>query len=113
MLPALRKLGYEPADAGFVKRRFLRRPPGRNGIGFNLHIITIYAWINKHELLVRDWLIGHPDVAACYEVLKDTLARDHADDVAAYTAAKSTFLRSVVNEARHSIGLPPATDWTE
>ncbi|HEY3846884.1 MAG TPA: GrpB family protein, partial [Acetobacteraceae bacterium] len=100
MMPALRSLGYEPAEVGFLKRRFLRKQMTSNGVVYHLHVITDAAWPDKNELLVRDWLIAHPDVAARYEALKEALARDHADDMPAYTAAKSDFLRNVVNDVR-------------
>lgn len=82
-------------------------------MGYHLHIITNAAWPNKNELLVHDWLIAHPDVAARYETLKEALAEKHADNRPAYTAAKSEFLRNVVNDARRSRGLLPETDWSE
>jgi len=113
MMPVLLSDGYEPAEAGFVKRRFLRKQMTSAGVGYHLHIIADVAWPNKNELLVRDWLIAHPNVAACYATLKEALARKHHDDRPAYTAAKSEFLRRVVNDARRSRGLPPETDWTE
>jgi GrpB-like predicted nucleotidyltransferase (UPF0157 family) len=113
LLPALRNLGYEPVDAGFLKRRFLRKRPAADGLGYHLHVVSDTVWPAKNELRVRDWLIAHPDVAACYETLKEALARNHPDDMAAYTAAKTEFLRKIVNDARQSSGLPPETDWTE
>jgi GrpB-like predicted nucleotidyltransferase (UPF0157 family) len=113
IMPALRSLGYEPAEVGFLKRRFLRKQTTSNGVACHLHIVANAAWPNKSELLVRDWLIAHPNVAARYEALKEALARDHADDMPAYTEAKSKFLRQVVNDARRSRGLPQQTDWSE
>jgi GrpB-like predicted nucleotidyltransferase (UPF0157 family) len=113
MMPTLLSYGYAPVDVGFVKRRFLRKQLASSSVGYHLHIITNAAWPNKNELLVRDWLIAHPDVAACYETLKQALARKHPDDRPAYTAAKSEFLRTVVNDARQSRGLPPESDWAE
>jgi GrpB-like predicted nucleotidyltransferase (UPF0157 family) len=113
MMPVLLSLGYEPAAVGFRKRRFLRKQPASVGVAYHLHIITNAAWPNKNELLVRDWLIAHPNVAARYETLKQALAQDHSDDMPAYTAAKSEFLRNVINDARRSRRLPPETDWAE
>jgi GrpB-like predicted nucleotidyltransferase (UPF0157 family) len=113
VMPALLGLGYEPAEVGFLKRRFLRKQPTTIGVGYHLHIIANAAWPHKNELLVRDWLIARPEVAASYAALKETLAQKHPDDMPAYTAAKSAFLRTVVNDARRSRGLPPETDWME
>jgi GrpB-like predicted nucleotidyltransferase (UPF0157 family) len=111
--PALRRLGYEPAEVGFLKRRFLRKAPPSDGVAYHLHIVRTAAWPNKNELLLRDWLIANPDVAAAYETLKETLAREHPDDMPAYTAGKTDFLRRAVNDARQAKGLLPETDWVE
>jgi len=113
MLPALRNLGYVPVVAGFLKRRFLRKRPAADGVGYHLHVVTNTAWPARNELVVRDWLIAHPDVAARYGTLKEVLARNHPDDMPAYTTAKTEFLRKIVNDARQYKGLPPVTDWTE
>jgi GrpB-like predicted nucleotidyltransferase (UPF0157 family) len=111
--PALRRLGYEPAEVDFLKRRFFRKAPSSVGVAYHLHVVTTAAWRNKNELLLRDWLIANADLAAAYEALKDTLARRHPDDMAAYTAGKTDFLRRAVNDARQAKGLPPETDWVE
>jgi GrpB-like predicted nucleotidyltransferase (UPF0157 family) len=50
-------------------------------------------------LLFRDWLRGHPEDAAEYAVLKRRAAAETADR-AAYTAAKSDFIRRVVERAK-------------
>ena len=113
MLPALDRFGYRPDDLVFHNRRFFRKPMTASGVAYHLHIVTNADWPDKHERLATDWLIAHPSVAAAYEALKQDLARQYPDDVPAYTAAKSVFLRQLVNDARHSIGLPPRTDWTE
>jgi GrpB-like predicted nucleotidyltransferase (UPF0157 family) len=105
--------GYEPAEVDFLKRRFFRKAPSSDGVAYHLHVVTTAAWRNKNELLLRDWLIANADVAAAYEALKDTLARRHPDDMAAYTAGKTDFLRRAVNDARQAKGLPPETDWVE
>ena len=94
--PALRRLGYEPAEVGFLKRRFFRKAPPSDGVAYHLHVVRTAAWPNKNELLLRDWLIANPDVAAAYETLKETLAREHPDDMPAYTAGKTDFLRRAV-----------------
>jgi len=112
-LPALAGLGYHPDDRVFLNRRFFRKPMTPLGVAYHLHIVTNADWPDKHERLATDWLIAHPAVAAAYEALKQDLARQYPDDLPAYTAAKSVFLRQIVNDARRSIGLPPRTEWTE
>lgn len=105
--------GYQKIDAGFIKRRFFRREAEGAGPAFHLHLAVCSTWPLKNELLLRDWLIQHPEVARAYEVLKLELAAAYGDDMPRYTAGKTSFLRSAVNDARLSIGLPVEQDWDE
>lgn len=111
--PALVSLGYRRLDVGFEKRRFYRKSEGGSGAAVNLHVIAEDRWTNKGERLFRDWLIQHPDTARGYADLKVDLAARFPDDTLAYTAAKTEFIRRVVNTARQHLGLPPETDWIE
>jgi len=104
--------GYDDMSANFSFRRFFRKPPS-SGPSFHLHLVTTDAWPTKSERLFRDWLLAHPAVAASYAALKAQLAIRFADDRDAYTEAKSDFIQSAVNDARHSRVLPPLTNWEE
>lgn len=106
-------VGYSKIDAGFFKRRFFRRKAEGEDIAYHLHLVVSPLWPVKNELLLRDWLIQHPDVARTYQELKIKLALEFGDDMPAYTEAKSTFLRKAVNDARLSGGLLPESDWDE
>lgn len=105
--------GYRKIDAGFFKRRFFRRTVEETDLAYHLHLVVAPAWPLKNELLLRDWLIEHPDIARKYEVLKMELASTYGDDMPRYTDGKTSFLRSVVNDARLSRGLPVEHDWDE
>lgn len=105
--------GYRKIDAGFIRRRFFRRDAEGGGPAFHLHLAVCPTWPLKNELLLRDWLIQHPEVARAYEALKLELAAAYGDDMPRYTAGKTWFLRGVVNDARLSIGLPIEQDWDE
>ncbi|MEG9432509.1 GrpB family protein [Terriglobus sp. ADX1] len=105
--------GYRKLDAGFFKRRFFRREPRGAQPAYHLHLAVCPRWPIKNELLVRDWLIQHPDVARMYEALKSDLAAAYGDDMPRYTAAKTPFLRHITNQARQSLGLPIEHDWEE
>lgn len=52
------------------------------------------------RLLFRDYLIGHPKIAAAYGRLKYRLAADHPHDRIAYTDSKSRFIRRITERAR-------------
>ena len=105
--------GYRKLDAGFFKRRFFRREPRGQQPAYHLHLAVCPRWPIKNELLVRDWLIQHPDIARTYEALKMDLAMAYGDDMPRYTAAKTPFLRHITNQARESRGLPMEHDWEE
>ncbi|MFH1405213.1 MAG: GrpB family protein [Patescibacteria group bacterium] len=53
----------------------------------------------KEHIVFRDYLIAHPDVAQEYAELKRELFEKHADDRAAYTAAKAEFIQGVLSSA--------------
>ncbi|MGO7130395.1 GrpB family protein [Rhizobium leguminosarum] len=55
---------------------------------------------HQKRLLFRDYLIGHPQVAAEYSALKQKLAHQYAYDGDAYTRAKADFVNDVVVKAR-------------
>lgn len=109
----LAEAGYRKIDAGFFKRRFFRRKVDGADLAYHLHLAVCPTWPVKNELLLRDWLIEHPEVARTYEELKRTLAAAHGDDMPQYTEGKTLFLRGAVNDARLSRGLPIEQDWNE
>jgi GrpB-like predicted nucleotidyltransferase (UPF0157 family) len=111
LAPCLSTAGYEKIDAGFIKRRFFRRIA--NDLSYHLHLVVSPTWPVKNELLFRDWLIQRPEVARAYEALKVELAAMYGDDMPRYTAEKTSFLRSAVNDARLCQGLPIEEDWDE
>ncbi|HEV2463612.1 MAG TPA: GrpB family protein [Acidobacteriaceae bacterium] len=105
--------GYLKIDAGFSKRRFFRKATEGPDPAYHLHLVISPTWPLKNELLFRDWLIGHPDVARAYEELKVKLAVTYRDNMPRYTEGKTSFLRRAVNDARRSQGLPVEDDWDE
>lgn len=109
----LASAGYCKIDAGFFKRRFFRREVTGANLAYHLHLVVSPAWPLKNELLLRDWLIQHPDIARAYEALKLKLAATCGDDMPRYTEGKTSFLRKIVNDARLSQGLPVECDWDE
>jgi len=109
--PALASLGYKRLDVGFRKRRFYRKREVGPGVAANLHFVTADRWPDKSERLFRDWLIEHPETARGYAELKAALASRFPEDTVAYTAAKTEFIREIVNQARLARGFPPETDW--
>jgi GrpB-like predicted nucleotidyltransferase (UPF0157 family) len=104
---------YRKVDAGFFKRRFFRKMVEGAGLAYHLHLVVSPTWPLKNELLLRDWLIQHLDVARAYETLKMKLAGAYGDDMPRYTEGKASFLRRTVNDARLNLGLPVECSWDE
>jgi len=113
LVNVLAKAGYRKIEVGFLKRRFFRREPEGKYPAYHLHLAVAHRWPIKNELLLRDWLIQHPETARAYEALKIELAERYAEDMPLYTEGKTSFLQRVVNEARLSQGLPEESDWDE
>ncbi|HTJ31514.1 MAG TPA: GrpB family protein, partial [Acidobacteriaceae bacterium] len=105
--------GYRAIDAGFIKRRFFRKEADGAGIAYHLHLVVAPAWPVKNELMLRDWLMEHPELAREYEALKVELAARYRDDMPQYTQGKSAFLQAAVQAARRRKGLPAEEDWNE
>jgi GrpB-like predicted nucleotidyltransferase (UPF0157 family) len=110
---SLSTAGYQKIDAGFIKRRFFRRIVEDADLAYHLHLVVSPTWPLKNELLFRDWLIQHPEVARTYEALKVELAAMYGDDMPRYTAEKTAFLRGAVNDARVCQGISIEEDWDE
>jgi GrpB-like predicted nucleotidyltransferase (UPF0157 family) len=66
-----------------------------------LHMLPIGdpGWSNY--LRFRDYLIAHPAVRDAYMQLKQDLAAQYAEDRAAYTAAKATFVQRILAVAAY------------
>jgi GrpB-like predicted nucleotidyltransferase (UPF0157 family) len=110
VLPALGKRGYALVKTGMRDRLFLQRA---RLPGVNLHIVTLASWPERNERLLRDALIAAPKSAADYATLKRRLAEIHADDIAAYTRAKTDFVQAIIDAARDRLSLPREPVWQE
>lgn len=93
-IPALEALGWtyvSKHEAELPMRRYLTRPgpPMRT----HLHGVVRGGELWASHLAFRDLLRSNPQVRMHYQALKQRLAREHANDKAAYTAAKDPFIR--------------------
>jgi len=107
----LRLLGYEFHDAEMPGRLLYRRGPA-NARAHHLHVVQASNLPTRNQLLLRDYLRGHPDDAARYGALKRRLAalHDNGDDC---TKAKTELIQELTDRARAERGLPPALVWEE
>ena len=87
--------GYRGSDEG----HFFDQGPERR-LTHYLHMLPIHAPAWWNYLLFRDYLMTHPAVRDAYMRLKQDLASQYADDRAAYTAAKATFIQHILAAAQ-------------
>lgn len=93
--PSLEALGYQPhGEYGIPGRRYFCKE--RDGLHeYHLHVYrTGHFEIGRH-LRFRDYLIAHPEQAQAYSQLKIDLAGEFTYNSAAYTEAKTKFIRGI------------------
>ena len=97
---ALEGLGYDWRGETVPDTLYLRKAEPRR---FNLHLTQWKGkfWID--HLLFRDFLCKHPEKARQYQELKRELMSRLASDPPAYNDGKTSFIESVVQQARTRI----------
>jgi GrpB-like predicted nucleotidyltransferase (UPF0157 family) len=101
-LTVLQNLGYEylpQHELEIPDRRFFAKPVVRPR-AVHLHGLQIGGPRWNAHLQFRDQLRASAELSKNYADLKKRLAAQFIDDRAAYTEAKSTFIRNVLAEAR-------------
>jgi GrpB-like predicted nucleotidyltransferase (UPF0157 family) len=68
----------------------------------HLHLVPLGSPLWVDQLAFRDFLRAHPDTVREYAALKYRLAKEHRWDREAYTAAKTPFVRTVLEKARRA-----------
>lgn len=99
-IPALaaRGFAYVPKyERELPMRRYFVRDAGADTPRAHVHAVEIGSAIRHRHLAFRDALREDPALRDAYRALKLRLAREHADDKAAYTAAKGPFIRAVLD----------------
>lgn len=76
------------------RRYFSRSADAR--LAVHVHVVVERGRLWREHLAFRDALRADPTLAARYGSLKRELARTHAHDRAAYTAAKAPFIAAVL-----------------
>lgn len=66
----------------------------------HLHLVEADHKRAADTLMFRDQLRQRPELASAYARLKFDAAEEHRDDREAYTAAKTAFVRAVVDAAK-------------
>ena len=103
----LKSIGYEYVpehEASIPERRYFRKGPhGVPNQHYHLHMVELGSDFWRRHLLFRDFLRDHPEVAQQYYELKKRLAAEYGSDSDDYTAAKTSFIESVVTQARQRV----------
>ena len=96
-IEALEGVGYEWRGETVAGTLYLRKAEPHR---FNLHMTQWEGKFWLDHLLFRDFLRTHPEMARQYERLKRELMARLASDPPAYNAAKTSFIESIVQQAR-------------
>ena len=99
LIPALVAAGYEYMPERISdERAFFPKGP-REQRTHHLSFVQYNGAEWKSVIAFRDYMRTHPEAAARYDVLKEKLAEQYADDRYAYTAAKESFIKEIVTAA--------------
>ncbi|HEY6418175.1 MAG TPA: GrpB family protein [Candidatus Binataceae bacterium] len=100
-VPALANLGYVKIPFLAGRLFFLKR----GGIdNYNIHIVPRESFQTDSQLLLRNYLRSHPEVAAEYARLKCEIV-GRIEHYSQYSPAKSEFIQSMVDHACDERGI--------
>jgi GrpB-like predicted nucleotidyltransferase (UPF0157 family) len=85
-------------EKSIPERRYFTKERGNPG-HFHVHAVVLGSPFWKRHLAFRDALRADAALAAQYWKLKQQLAGKYRNDRAAYTDAKSTFVRNAIDKA--------------
>lgn len=101
-IPALRDAGYEYVSKYEgelpMRRYFVKSPP--DCLRVHVHAVERGSGFWREQLAFRDALRADAALRDRYQTLKLDLARRHADDKSAYTAAKAPFIAATLDALR-------------
>jgi GrpB-like predicted nucleotidyltransferase (UPF0157 family) len=92
---------YDPHRPG-IAHHFAKPSPRRAAYGLHLTVPGSDLW--RERLAFRDVLRSDVGLIAEYEALKRRLAREHPDDLQAYTSGKRAFVARVLATVGEGIG---------
>ena len=96
----LARLGYaHEGDFGIVGREAFATPPGYGPHDHHLYVCAPDWQGYDDQVVFRDYLRAHADVADAYAELKRRLAIEHRNSRTAYTDGKAAFVRAVLERA--------------
>ena len=108
LLPLFREIGYEDVtpETGDPEWYYclgkVYRGEKVSLNNFHLHLMKFKSSTWERHMLFRDFLRTHPEVAQKYDKFKREMAAKYGSDREGYTNSKTTFIASVVDQARRS-----------
>ncbi len=94
---------YDPHRPG-IAHHFAKPSRHLPEITHGLHLTQPGSDLWRERLVFRDALRADSALAAEYEALKERLAQEHGEDIAAYTARKRAFVARVLASAGVQLG---------
>jgi GrpB-like predicted nucleotidyltransferase (UPF0157 family) len=101
----LARIGYEYVpefEDVMPERRYFRKSAGRTRT-HHLHMVELESDFWRRHLLFRNFLRAHPATAEQYYCLKKELALKFRTNLEAYTDAKTSFIKEVVERAKMEV----------
>ena len=103
----LASIGYEYVpeyENSIPERRYFHRGKPPKEQHYHLHMVELTSDFWKKHLLFRDYLRTHPEEAREYYELKKRLATKFGSNREGYTTAKTSFIESVLPQAKKKTG---------
>lgn len=100
-IPCLTALGYTYRGYRGPNEGHFFDQGSEQALTHYLHMLYIHEPGWRNYLLFRDYLMAHPGAREAYMRLKQELASQYAEDRAAYSAAKASFIQSTLAAAQH------------
>ena len=100
LIDAMAACGFHRKDVGHDKQIFFSAGDmAQDTRTHHIHVVEYESMEWRNYLNFVDYLNTHPQIAAQYQQLKETLAARYADDRATYTAGKEKFIRHTLRKA--------------
>jgi len=97
---ALQALGYEAkGEYGIPGRRYFRLDDATGRRTHQVHSFEVGSHNVTRHLAFRDYMRAHPEIAAEYGQLKQRLAGEYPNNMAAYIEGKDAFVKEQVRQA--------------
>lgn len=96
----IESLGYEAkGEFGIPGRRYFRLDDATGRRTHQVHSFEVGSHNVIRHLAFRDYMRAHPEIAAEYGQLKQRLAGEHPNNMAAYIDGKDAFVKEQVRQA--------------